>query len=275
LTQKELIERFVAKYNEKQGSHYVITRYPDEENRETRDIDALAEEKNKSALAIEHTRVQTFANEKLDSSRFIKICGQLESELKDAFDGDVSMTIQTFAIHPGTDWDGTRKSLRTWLLANVPNLPWDHMGTHHVDGVPFVISLEKLESQIRLFTVSRFAPPGYKSELIEMMKAALVNKNEQLEKYRQQYAQTVLLMESEDLALVSWSILYMGFLQAAEAVSTPNIDQVWLARTSGDSSWIRCFHAAEAIMAAANPPNALFSPKYSDYWKRGIKEVYR
>jgi hypothetical protein len=78
LTQKELIKRFVARYNETQGGHYAITRYPDEENRQTRDIDAFAEEQRKPALAVEHTRVQTFANEKLDSSRFMRICGQLE-----------------------------------------------------------------------------------------------------------------------------------------------------------------------------------------------------
>ncbi len=82
LTQKELIKRFVARYNETQGGHYAITRYPDEENRQTRDIDAFAEEQRKPALAVEHTRVQTFANEKLDSSRFMRICGHTRESIK-------------------------------------------------------------------------------------------------------------------------------------------------------------------------------------------------
>jgi hypothetical protein len=275
LSSEELILRLVDLYNRSQGRQFEITRWPDKENRRTRDIDAYAEEPNVRSLAIEHTNVETFANQKLDSSRFMRICGQLEAELRESFDGDVTMTIDTFAIQPGTEWDNIRDALRDWLIENVPKLPADELRRHTIAGVPFPIEIERIDSPVRFFSVMRVAPEGYKRQLIEMMKAALTDKNDQFAGYKKSGEQTLLLMESDDLALVNWSILYMAFLQAQRAVCVPNIEQVWLARTHRHDSWIRCFHASEEIMANANPPRALIGPKYAQHWERGIQEKWR
>lgn len=64
----EIICRFVTKYNQSQSAQYQITRWPDKENSQSRDCDAYAEASNVLPLAIEHTNVLTFYNQKRDSA---------------------------------------------------------------------------------------------------------------------------------------------------------------------------------------------------------------
>jgi len=73
-------------------------------------------------------------------------------------------------------------------------------------------------------------PPGLDTndELIEIVAAALNNKNDQLQKYRANGDETVLILETDDIALMNHVLLYKVFLQASACISTPNIDQVWV-----------------------------------------------
>ena len=104
MEQDEIIRRFVAEYNQFQSAQYQITRWPDKEkeNRRSRACDAYAETSNARPLAIEHTNGLTFHGQKQDSARFLRICGALENEMKDAFQCNFSLIIPVFAIQPCT-----------------------------------------------------------------------------------------------------------------------------------------------------------------------------
>ena len=52
---KDVIRSLIQKYNACQPHQYQITRWPDEENCQTRDIDAYAKAPGAIPLAIEHT----------------------------------------------------------------------------------------------------------------------------------------------------------------------------------------------------------------------------
>lgn len=202
MEQDEIIRRFVAVYNKSQSGQYQITRWPDKENSQSRDCDAYAEASNVLPLAIEHTNVLTFYNQKRDSAHFLGLCGALEKELKDAFQCDFSLIIPVFAIPLGPAWREIKAALREWLLTNVNSLP-PGRSDYQVRGVPF--------------------PAAYR------------------------------------------------------CVPTPNIDQVWMAfnyeERDGETYFeIRCFLGPESIMDRVNPPNALFGPRYSEYWEAVIKK---
>lgn len=62
---KEVIKRFIEYLNNSYGKALKIDRWPDEENRESPDIDAIAGE-----YAIEHTRFDTVENQTRDSDYF-------------------------------------------------------------------------------------------------------------------------------------------------------------------------------------------------------------
>lgn len=276
MEQDEIIRRFVAEYNQFQSAQYQIARRPDKEkeNRRSRACDAYAEASNARPLAIEHTNVLTFHDQKQDSARFLGICGALENELKDAFRCNFSLIIPVFAIQPRTDWNKIKETLREWLLTNVNNLP-PNRSDHQVVGVPFLITIWKDSG--KGFRVSRWAPPDIEAELVEITASALVDKNDQLSEYRAAGAETVLILESDDMALVNWPMLYRAFLAAYQCVPTPNIDQVWMAfnyeeRGGGFYFEIRCFLGPESIMDRVNPSNALFGPRYSEYWASEIEK---
>lgn len=250
-----------------------MTRWPDKEDRQSRACDAYAEAPDTPPLAIEHTLVQTFNDQKKDSARFMKICGELEDELKTTFSFRVSLTISTFSITTGGNWNKIKDTLHDWLVANVDKLPWGR-SDHQVTDVPFPFTIKKRQDSNKQFGVARWAPSPVEGELVGIIARALSDKNDQLSKYRSLGATTILLLESDDIALVNWPTLYSAFLAAQQCVSTPNIDQVWLARTY-ESQYesgceICCFLGPEPIMDVANPPNFMFGPHYSKYWAAEI-----
>ncbi len=112
LDQDEVIRRFIKQYNSCQDARFTITRWPDKEERNQRACDAYAEALAVRPLAIEHTNIETFRQQKQDSARFLKVCGVLETELSAAFPYVVSLIIPTFGIQTGTDWNGIRDTLR-------------------------------------------------------------------------------------------------------------------------------------------------------------------
>jgi hypothetical protein len=265
----KIIRQFIKTYNIYQDAQFTITRWPDKEERNQRACDAYAEALGVRPLAIEHTNIETFRQQKQDSARFLQVCGVLETELKGAFPYDVHLIIPTFGIQTGTDWNAITNMLRAWLLKNVGALPFGNT-SHKVDGVPFNIGISKQDRHGTGFGVARWAPPnlGSNDELIEIVAGALNNKNDQLQRYRTYGDQTVLILETDDIALMNHVLLYKAFLQASASIPTPNIDQVWMARTIGSEEYcsFMCCDAPDSIMEKANHAEWMLGKRYAPYW---------
>ncbi len=199
----------------------------------------------------------------------MKICGVLETELSGVFLHDVSLIIPTFGIQTGTDWKGIRDTLRAWLLTQVGTLPFGRTD-HQVDGVPFRITIWKERKSARGFGVARMTPPGLDTndKLIEIVAAALSNKNDQLQKYRTNGDETVLILETDDIALMNHVLLYKAFLQASACTPTPNIDQVWMAQTIGSEEYCTfiCFDGPDSIMERVNQSQWALGKRHASYW---------
>lgn len=272
---KTIILKFIEKYNSCQPHEFGIVRWPDEENRKSRDIDAIAEAKGERPLAIEHTKVETFFNQLQEAARFTEYYGQLETELKNAFAFDITLTLPIFAFVTGTKWGDVRDIIRDWLVANANDFP-DGYSSHQIPGVHFAVGINKNITGTQLFTVARRAPSDrdVHIELAQSLAEALVDKNDQLAQYRASGTHTVLILESPDIALVSYVSLYKAFLQAHAIIGTPNIDEVWLACTydSEDYCNLNCLLGSDDIMDAANPENFEWGPRHSQVWDQAIKD---
>lgn len=274
LDQDEVIRRFIKQYNSCQDAQFAITRWPDKEERNQRACDAYAEALEVRPLAIEHTNIETFRQQKQDSARFLKVIGVLEKELRDVFPHDVTLVIPTFGIQTGTGWNGIRDTLREWLLTHVSALPFG--ATYpQINGVPFRIGIGKKDRSGRGFGVARWAPPGLDTydELAKIVAEALDNKNDQLQKYRENGDETILILESDDIATANHVMLYKAFLQASACVPMSNIDQVWLARTiySADFCTFICFDGPDPIMEKVNMPQWILGKCYASCWWKDIE----
>lgn len=278
MDQDEIICRFIERYNSCQDAQFTITGWPDRVERSQRACDAYAEALGVRPLAIEHTNVETFRKQKQDSARFLEVCGVLETELRDAFPYNVRLSIPTFAIQTGTDWSSIRDTLREWLRTQVNDLPVGRTD-HQVKGVPFRITLRKEDRLSRGFDVARTVPPSLETddELTEIVTAALSNKNDQLQRYRANGDETVLILETDDIALINPGDLYKAFLQASACVPMSNIDQVWMAQTFNpeDSCLFFCFDGPEAIMGKVNPRQWMIGKRHASYWWEEIEREKR
>lgn len=274
MDQDEIIRRFIAQYNSCQDAQFTITCLPDKTERNRRACDAYAEALGVRPLAIEHTNVETFQQQKQDSARFSEVCGVLETELKAHFPYHVTLIIPTFAIQTGTDWKSITDALREWLLTQVSILPVGRTD-HQVEGVPFRITIWKGDRPGRWFGVARTAPPTL--ETTEIVTAALNNKNNQLQRYRANGDETILILETDDIALINHVELYKAFIQASARAPTPNIDQVWIAQTiyPEDSCSFICFDGPEAIMEKVNLPQWGLGKRHASYWWAEIEREKR
>lgn len=277
MTHKNVIRSLIQKYNACQPHQYEITRWPDEENSQTRDIDAYAVAPEAIPLAIEHTRVESFFGQLEDNARFGDYYGQLEAELKHAFSYHLTLSLPVFAFQKGTKWVAIKNTIREWLLANALSLP-EGSSCIQIRGVPFSVGVDRNNKLPNSFFVARRAPSDeeIQIELMLKMTAALNDKNDQLMKYRAEGARTVLVLESSDIALMSSARLYKAFLEAQNHAATSNIDEFWLARSyifgSEVGCHLYCLSGPEIIMDSANPPNFMWGSQHSEYWTHVLEE---
>ncbi|MBW2037473.1 MAG: hypothetical protein JRI41_08360 [Deltaproteobacteria bacterium] len=107
------------------------------------------------------------------------------------------------------------------------------------------------------------------------MKKALETKKGKLQSYGET-ATSVLILESDDIALTNHVRLYTAFLRAEKEVSV-SIDQIWLAQSGGFNDEepqcnFLCFRGPSDLMRAANPGNFMIHPDFEDYWWDHILE---
>jgi hypothetical protein len=277
---KIVLGNLVEVYSRCRGQQYRIVRWPDNEVGERRpaktprEIDAYAEsDSSGEPLAIEHTQIQTFYGQLEDNARFGNFYGELETELKQAFDFHLMLSLPMFAFQKGTQWRASRDAVREWLLANADRLP-EKYSSHTVPGVPFEVGIFKDSTGVKLFYVARRAPSDddVRIESVRVMSDAFRDKNEQLEKYRSDGVRTLLVLESVDIALASHVSIYKAFLQAYDNVATPNIDEFWLARTFDPENvcHVYCLLGPEDIMDCVNPRNFEWGPRYAASWAEAI-----
>lgn len=273
MNQDEVIGHLLRTYNAAVGSRYQVTNRPDVDNRDSTDIDAIANSRGFERLAIEHTRIQSLENQNRDSAWFMKGLGELGRELDGAFPFRLDLVLPYRNVEPGQDWPAIKALVKSWLLTNAQNLPYGRT-THEVEGVPFPMTTGKHASDRHRVFLMRHAPDGNIDDLVLVeMQKSLEHKYAKLGEYRSRGNIAVLLLESEDVALVSEASLYRAFLQATQVLPRPNLDQVWIASTFlGDCS-VYCFVGPAEVMKAANPENFCFGPQYAAEWLRSTTNV--
>src|ERR1035438_9171474 len=111
-----LVSHFLSALNQQYRASFKVVRWPDEENRQTPAVEAVAADVNGDTLAIEHTLVQPFEGEREDGERMMKAIGKLEGHpdlMKPGY--NVNVIVRVGAIPKGLKWevltDGVQKHL--------------------------------------------------------------------------------------------------------------------------------------------------------------------
>lgn len=221
-----VVDAFVAYLRDHGHPDLRVERRPDDENRETPDIDAVA-----GGFAIEHTSIDTLPDQRRNEARLERVFGTIEQEFDDALPYHLSIGVPNAAIGRGRDRDTMRTALKRWVIEESSHLPDGRTELH--EGVPFRLIVFKSTSG-RFTGVKLHSCASEDETLPERLSAQLNRKLKKLARYQHSPGihATVLLVESRDIALMNEWRLLDAMKAAFQDGLPPGVDQVWYVDTS-------------------------------------------
>jgi hypothetical protein len=225
MNDRYVINAFVTYLQENGHPGLQVNRWPDNENRDSADIDAIA-----GAFAIEHSSIDTLPNQRRDSDWFMRAAGGLEQELPSRPPFRLRITLEYDAITKGQDWTAIREALRSWITNGAPRL---EDGRHVLDGIPGVplrLHITKVSDRRPGVFLARFEPGD--DTLLDRIREQFDRKGKKLAKYHVAGNITVLLVENDDIALMNELKVLNALRKAYPAGPPPGVDQIWYADTS-------------------------------------------
>ena len=229
MDQDDVIRGFVEHLGEVRKKSLTITSWPDKSNRTDQEIDAIIKNEN-ARIAIEHTSIDSFPDQRKDDARFLQVFGSLEKELSDKLKAEIELIVKCFVIPKRSkdNLDRIKSSLKKWLEEKVPSLP-DGEGYYKIEGIPFDIYIKKDSNERPGFAVSRFTPE--RKPFSDCIVDQLARKIKKLSPYKNENFETILLVESYDPALMSKQKMSIGVREALLKIEEPHPNQIWFVKT--------------------------------------------
>lgn len=225
MNDQDVINAFVAYLGKVGFPGLKVDRWPDKENRKSRDIDAIA-----GPFAIEHTSIDTLPNQRRDSDWFMQAMGGIEKELTVLLPFRLNIIIEYDAVSKGQDWSAIRENLKTWIIVESPRLADGRIVLEDVHGIPFRLHVRKASDRPPGIFFARFKPND--DTLSVRIQKQFDRKAKKLAKYHGAGKTTVLLIENDDIALMNEGIM-IDSIKIAYPSGPPNgVDKIWYADTS-------------------------------------------
>ncbi|HIJ75991.1 MAG TPA: hypothetical protein HPP81_04670 [Deltaproteobacteria bacterium] len=160
----------------------------------------------------------------------MQVVGGLEKALSDAVPFYLSITLEYQAVKKGQNWSAIQNALKTWLITDVSRLGDENHTLDHIPGVPFRLHITKASSRRPGLFFARYDPGD--NTLPDRTRQLLVRKAEKLLRYQSAGKTTVLLVESEDIALMNEAKM-LAAVRTAFADGPPSgVHQLWYVDTS-------------------------------------------
>ena len=223
LTDKKVIGLFVKHLVDQGHPGIEVDAWPDEET--PSEIDAIA-----GPFAIEHTSVDTIPNQRRDGAWFSRVVKPLEDEFRCRLPFRLVLTFPYEGIQTGQDWSEINVALRDWILNEAPRLPIGSHAIGSVPEIPFEFHAAKRSSSHSGLLFGRFAP--YDRTLPHRLREQLDRKLKKLSPYKGKNKTTILLVESDDIALMNDGIMWDGLSSAYTDGLPQGLDEIWFADTS-------------------------------------------
>lgn len=219
--ERKLIVSFVSHLGHAKGRPELkVGRWPEDDNRQRPEVDAIA-----GPFAIEHTSIDSVENQRRADDWFLRVVGGLRPVIVDCVDCGFSVSLKFDAIKKGADWKAIRAELENWIRANAADLA---LGTHEIT-LPSISFFVLKGGPKSISGFQRFAPSD--NTLVERARSLLDRKAKKLKQYQNAGNTTVLLVESEDIALMN-SIKMLDAIKTAYPEGLPQgVDELWFAHT--------------------------------------------
>jgi hypothetical protein len=226
MNDRDLINIFVTYLREHGFPDLRVDSWPEDENRNSPEIDAVAE-----PFAIECTSIDTLLNQRRDSDWFQQLVGGLEQELPSRVPFRINITLEYEAVRKGQDWAAIRQGLKNWIANEASRLPDGRQIIKAVPGVPFRLHVvKKIYSRRPGVIFGRFKPED--DTLVNRIRELFDDKANKLNKYQKSGKTTVLLVDGFDFVLMNEWIMLQAIQDAYPNGLPQGVDQIWYADTS-------------------------------------------
>lgn len=225
LNDKEVVSLFVKYLADKDQHGLQVDTWPDKEIRHSSEIDAIA-----GNFAIEHTSVDTIPNQRRDTTWFVKVVNPLENEFRDKLTFRLNIIFPYDGVQIGQNWSSITRAMRNWILNESSTLSMGRHTIKDVPGIPFEFTTIKKDRYRTGLIFSRYAPND--RTLSNRLKEQLDCKIKKLLPYKNRGKTTILLVESNDIALMNDGIMWDGLRLAYPNGWPQGLDQVWYADTT-------------------------------------------
>ncbi len=260
--EREVIGKFVRFYNAQKNANFIIDRYP-EDDKETpahKKIEAIYKD-NDEAIAIEHTSLDGYVDQRRKEKEFKKVLSSIEGELKYKLPmpGYYSLIISADCCMPrGIAWNKFRDDVRKEVIkkADILALPKSGRLTSlkvRIDHIPFEFHLCRHNLDGKLngnFYISKFAHDSndLDKQKETILEKALQKKNKKLLPYVvNANCKTVLLCELIDY---DWDGIYRAFSKIKEKLSRSDLPtEIYVINTSFPSWWCSCLKSGNDFSA--------------------------
>lgn len=138
---RELVGIFIAGLNQTYGKSYSNPIFPEDQNRNTKEVEAIFTDDEGCRLAIEHTLIQPFLGERGDGfGAFEKVFGPLEKDLSLALpEYNISIAVPAFAVPNGEKWGAVAAKVKDWFIRERSNFP--NASKQMISGLSFPLTL--------------------------------------------------------------------------------------------------------------------------------------
>ena len=141
----------------------------------------------------------------------------------------IDLIVDYNAIAVGQDWAAIRQTIVNWINSNLEHLEFGYHENLNIPGVPFPVCMRKKRCNKPGLYFARFQPDD--STLSVRLNELIERKASKLRKYRNDY-QTIVLLESEDIALMNEGIMLEALIGAFPSGLPSTVFQLWYADTS-------------------------------------------
>jgi hypothetical protein len=226
---KNVVGAFVEHLRDHGHPELGIEYFPDQQNRSSQDIDAIA-----FPFAIEHTSIDTVENQRRNKDWFGKFANPLREALGSNVPFYLNITISYDSIRRGPALDDVRTAFESWVREKSPSLQEGCSCVSSTEGIPFDFEVEKRNDWTPGLILTRRAPTD--DTLAERMSNTIEKKAGKLQRYHSAYT-TVLLIENDDRILMNKEKMLRAIHRSYSDGPPKGVDQIWYADTSNSVRW--------------------------------------
>jgi hypothetical protein len=208
------------------GDELHVMDRPDRTERTQPAVERLFESSS-TRYAMEHRRVESFDGQIAGGKAFLRLLEPLEEELAGQLPGRFSLVVDIDAATGVrvSAHAGLRQHIREWVLDHAAGLEGEaetggerrYRTTAQPEGIPFPITLQRRPLTGSEILISRYAPPDVEERRDAVMARALARKLPKLAAQQKLGCVSVLVLESDDIALGNRDAIGRSFGRAVSA----------------------------------------------------------